>query len=186
MDRIETGRLILRPFTVDDAADVFDYAKDPRVGPHAGWPPHGSVEESRKIIRTVFASDSVAAIVLRENGKAVGSVGFVDRHPAGIHPECPDNEIGYALHPAYWGRGLVPEAVEAILRLGFETLDYQRIWCGHYAGNWRSARVIRKCGFCYQFAYMEFVEAMRENRQCYEYAQTLQQWRRTRQVPLAL
>lgn len=162
---------------MDDAADVFDYARDPRVGPMAGWLPHHSVEESREIIRTVLSSDGVAAMVLKENGRAVGSVGFVGRHPAGEHPDCPDDEIGYGLHPGCWGRGLVPEAVEAILRWGFENRGYRRIWCGHYAGNWRSAHVIRKCGFCYQFARTEFLEAMHETRQCYVYAQTLGEWR---------
>lgn len=177
MDRIETERLILRPFTQDDAEDVFDYAKDSRVGPIAGWPPHGDLEESREIIRTVFSPDEVFAIVLKDNGKVIGSVGFVNRHPAGEIPGCPDNEIGYALNPQFWGRGLVPEAVEAVLRWGFENRGYRRIWCGHYGGNWRSARVINKCGFRYQFSRTEYVALMKENRQCYDYAQTLEEWR---------
>ena len=53
--QLETKRTILRPFTEADAPDLFAYAKDPRVGPIAGWKPHESVEESREIIRTVFA-----------------------------------------------------------------------------------------------------------------------------------
>ncbi|MCI2055810.1 MAG: GNAT family N-acetyltransferase [Oscillibacter sp.] len=177
MDTIETSRLILRPFTMEDAADVYDYAKDPRVGPIAGWPAHQSIEESRTIIQTVFASDGVAAITLKENGRVVGSVGFVDRYPAGKIVGCPDNEIGYGLHPGYWGQGLVPEAVEAMLRWGFESRGYRRIWCGHYAGNWRSARVINKCGFHYQFAVTEYVAAMDERRRSYEYVQTAEEWR---------
>ena len=177
MDRIETERLILRPFTQNDAEDVFDYAKDPRVGPIAGWQPHRDVEESREIIRTVFSQDGVSAMVLRDNGKIVGSVGFVDRHPVGERSDCPDNEIGYVLSPRFWGRGLVPEAVEAVLRWGFENRGYRRIWCGHYAGNWRSARVINKCGFRYQFSITEYVALMKEYRQCYDYVQTLEEWR---------
>ena len=53
---LETPRLILRPFVPEDAEDLFDYARDPRVGPIAGWPPHGSAAESREIISTVFAA----------------------------------------------------------------------------------------------------------------------------------
>ena len=67
MDRIETERLILRPFTQNDAEDVFDYAKDPRVGPIAGWQPHRDVEESREIIRTVFSRDGVSAMLDTDN-----------------------------------------------------------------------------------------------------------------------
>ena len=116
-------------------------------------------------------------MVLRDNGKIVGSVGFVDRHPVGERSDCPDNEIGYVLSPRFWGRGLVPEAVEAVLRWGFENRGYRRIWCGHYAGNWRSARVINKCGFRYQFSITEYVALMKEYRQCYDYVQTLEEWR---------
>lgn len=176
MDRIGTERLILRPFTQADAADVYAYAKDPRVGPHAGWPAHRSVEESLEIIRTVFAQPGVFAMELRETGNVIGSVGFVGLHPAGVQSGCPDDEIGYALSPAFWGRGLMPEAVEAVLRLGFTDLDLWRIWCGHYAGNWRSCRVIQKCGFRYQFSTVDDVALVGETRLTYHYVQTREEW----------
>ena len=98
-------------------------------------------------------------------------------HPAGDLPDCPDNEVGYALSPAFWGRGLMPEAVEAVLRYGFTALELQRIWCGHYAGNWRSKRTMEKCGFRYQFARTEFVRLMGETRQSYFYLLTKESWR---------
>ena len=56
MSVLETERTILRPFQEADAEDLYRYARDPRVGPIAGWKPHESVEESRRIIQTVFAS----------------------------------------------------------------------------------------------------------------------------------
>ena len=174
---LETARLRLRPFRDSDAADVYDYARDPRVGPIAGWPPHQSVEESREIIRTVFSAPGVFAMELKETGRVIGSVGFVGNHPAGDLPDCPDNEVGYALSPAFWGRGLMPEAVEAVLRYGFTALELQRIWCGHYAGNWRSKRTMEKCGFRYQFARTEFVRLMGETRQSYFYLLTKEGWR---------
>ena len=174
---LETRRLRLRPFRDDDAADVYDYARDPRVGPIAGWQPHTSVEESREIIRTVFSAPGVFAMELKETGCVIGSVGFVGNHPAGDLPDCPDNEVGYALSPAFWGRGLMPEAVEAVLRYGFTALELQRIWCGHYAGNWRSKRTMEKCGFRYQFARTEFVRLMGETRQSYFYLLTKESWR---------
>ena len=105
--QLETQRLILRPFTEGDAQDVYDYAKDPRVGPAAGWTPHRSDEESREIIRTVFSEPDVFAVVDRESGKVIGSAGFTGRHRKEL-PD-PDDEIGYSLHPDYWGRGRIPE-----------------------------------------------------------------------------
>ena len=151
---LETERLRLRPFREDDAADVYAYARDSRVGPNAGWPPHGSV---------------------RESGQVIGSVGFVGRCPAG-DPAWED-EIGYALGYRWWGRGLVPEAVEAVLACGFTRRGLRRVWCGHYGGNWRSARVIGKCGFAYRFSRTEAVPLLGQTRQCCYYAQTKEAWR---------
>ena len=81
MPVLETERTILRPFTLNDAADVYAYCKDPRVGPIAGWKPHESEEESREIIRTVFSAPDVFAVTDRETGRVIGSAGFVTPHP---------------------------------------------------------------------------------------------------------
>ena len=110
---------------------------------------------------------------LKETGAVIGSVGFVGSHPAGEH--CPDDELGYALSRQYWGRGLMPEAAQAVLRYGFERLH--RVWCAHYAGNWRSAAVIRKCGFRYQFSRPTEVTLLGETRQTYFYVLTKEAWR---------
>lgn len=174
---LETPRLFLRPFRESDAADVYGYAQDPRVGPIAGWTPHQSEAESLEIIRTVFSAPGVFAMEVKESGNVIGSVGFVGNHPAGELSGCPDDEVGYALHPAYWGRGLVPEAVNAVLEYGFLGLGLSRIWCGHYAGNWRSRRVVSKCGFRYQFARPTDVDLLGEVRQTYFYMQTEEDWR---------
>ena len=148
MPWIETERTILRPFQEADAKDLYAYAKDPRVGPIAGWKPHGSVEESLRIIQTVFAAPHVFAVVDRESGRVIGSAGFVSRTQ---ESGSPSDEIGYALAPDWWGRGLMPEVVEALVRYGFEALDLGAIWCSHYEENRRSRRVIEKCGFRYVY-----------------------------------
>jgi len=174
---LETPRMILRPFTVQDTGDVYAYARDPRVGPIAGWPAHQSYFESWDIVRTVFSQPGVFAMELRENRKVIGSVGFVGGHPAGEQTDCPDDELGYALSAVYWGRGLAPEAVEAVMEYGFTELGLRRIWCAHYAGNWRSKRVMEKCGFRYQFARPTDVDLLREVRQTYFYLLTEENWR---------
>ena len=97
MRQLETRRLILRPFRDSDAADLFDYARDPRVGPAAGWKPHESVEESREIIRTVFSEPETVAVVHRQDGRVIGSAGFTGRHRQ--EAGGPDNEIGDSLDP---------------------------------------------------------------------------------------
>lgn len=143
---LETERLRLRPFTEEDAEDLFTYAKDPRVGPMAGWPPHKSVEESREIIRTVFSSPHEFAIQLKETGRVIGSVGLVGRSRG----ERSD-ELGYVLSPAYWGQGIAAEAAEAVLGYGFMDLGLREIWCICREDNRQSQRVMEKCGFTYMF-----------------------------------
>ena len=91
---LETPRLILRPFRDGDAADVYAYAHDSRVGPIAGWPPHRSIEESQEIIRTVFSAPGVFALEWKGTGQVIGSAGFVGNSPAEDLPDCKHDEIG--------------------------------------------------------------------------------------------
>lgn len=171
---LETPRLCLRPFEERDAEALYDYARDPRVGPAAGWQPHASVAESREIIRTVFAAPHTFAVVEKESGLVVGSAGFVGRHYETL-PK-PDDEIGYALRPDCWGNGYIPEAVLELLRYGFVERGLRTVWCGHYDFNDRSRRVVEKCGFLYRFSDRHFVEA--QGAECVElhYALTRGQW----------
>ena len=74
MKQLFTERLLLRPWQEADAEDLYNYAKDPDIGPIAGWPPHKSIEESRTIIREVFSGKECYAVCLKENGKAIGSI----------------------------------------------------------------------------------------------------------------
>lgn len=147
----ETERLILRPWEESDAEDLYEYAKDPRVGPAAGWPVHTSVENSRDIIRNVLSATETYAVVLKENGRAVGSVGLKIGDASDLDIPDTQAEFGYWLGVPYWGQGLIPEAVETLMRYGFETLELETIWCGYYAENTKSKRVQEKCGFVYRY-----------------------------------
>lgn len=145
---IETDRLILRPWREEDAEALYRYASDPEVGPVAGWPPHTSVENSLEVIRTVFDAPEIYAVVMKETGEPVGSCGimFSDGLRAA---NMKDGEIGYWIGRPYWGRGLIPEAVDALLARCFDVLGLDAVWCGYYDGNAKSKRVCEKCGFRY-------------------------------------
>ena len=173
---METDRLRLRPFRDDDAPDVFAYARNPAVGPVAGWPPHNSESESLEIIRTVFSKPGVFAMELKETGHVIGSVGFVDGHPEGLRPDCPDNELGYALSQDCLGRGLTTEAARAVLRYGFAVFKFHVIWCGYYEGNDRSRRVVEKLGFRYRFQRETDVPLMGDRRLTHFYTLTKEDW----------
>ena len=146
---LTTDRLVLRPWEESDAESLYEYAKDDRVGPIAGWPVHTSVENSRDIIRDILSAPGTFAVCLKEDGKAIGSIGLM----MGEHSKIglPDNEaeIGYWIGVPFWGQGLIPEAVREIIRYAFEELQLEALWCGYFEGNERSRRVQEKCGFSY-------------------------------------
>lgn len=144
-----TERLILRPWLVSDAEDLYKYAKSPEVGPIAGWPIHTSVENSREIIENVLAVDETYAVCLKEDGKAIGSVGLMIGAASNLVLPETEGEIGYWIGVPFWGQGLIPEAVRELIRHGFEDLELKVLWCGYFDGNVKSKRVQEKCGFMY-------------------------------------
>ena len=146
IDYLETERLILRPWREDDAENLYKYASDEDVGPPAGWCPHTSVENSRAIIKNVLSAPEIYAVCLKEDGKAVGSIGF---HRNDLAEDDDEYELGYWIGKPFWGQGLIPEASREMLRHAFEDLGMNRIWCGHYDGNVKSRRVQEKLGFVY-------------------------------------
>ena len=146
--KLETERLILRPWEEADAEECYRYAKDPRVGPAAGWPAHTSVDQSRQVIRDVLAVPETYAIVLKETGLPVGSIGL---HRNDLAKNEDEAELGYWLGVPYWGRGLVPEAARELLRHAFEDLRLSCVWGRYFKGNDKSRRVQEKLGFKYQW-----------------------------------
>lgn len=143
---LETERLTLRPWRMEDAEVLYALASDPEVGPPAGWPPHKSAEESREIIKSVFSAPEIYAVCLKESGRIVGCVGLHRNDLAAAEGEY---ELGYWAGKSFWGQGIVPEAARALLRHAFTRLNMERIWCGYYEGNEKSRRVQDKLGFLY-------------------------------------
>ncbi|MDR1729539.1 MAG: GNAT family N-acetyltransferase [Prevotellaceae bacterium] len=148
---LQTKRLILRGWQENDAESLYKYAQNPNIGPIAGWQPHTSVEESREIIKNVLSADETYAVVLKETGEVVGSIGLMtfksEIYSAGMTED--EGEIGYWIGEPFWGQGLIPEAVCELLRRAFEDLGLTAVWCGYYDGNEKSKRVQEKCGFAY-------------------------------------
>lgn len=149
---LTTGRLLLRPWRMEDAQDMFEYARDKRVGPAAGWAVHKDLDETRGFLECFIQEADTYAIELQDKGKVIGSIGLHKRIPDLKLAALRQREIGYVLNPSYWGRGYMPEAVKRLLEYGFEELELDLIWCGHYDFNHNSRRVIEKCGFRYQFS----------------------------------
>ena len=176
MKTLETERLILRPFTLDDAEGLYAYASHPEVGPPAGWAPHKAPAESRRVIETIFLPADTLAVVRKADGRLIGSAGFVGKHRTELGE--PSEEVGYSLARDCWGQGLIPEAVEAILRHAFGELGYAAIWAAYYDGNRKSKRVMQKCGMTYRLSRTEAVEQLGETRLAHYFAITKREWER--------
>ena len=143
---LETERLVLRAVTAGDAEAVFAYASNPEVSRFVVWETHRSIEDTRTFLDLTLqkyegGGEPDWGIVYKGDGRLVGTCGFVN-----ISREHSRAEIGYVLHRDYWGRGLVPEAVGAMLRYGFERMDLNRIEARCIAENAASARVMQKAG----------------------------------------
>ena len=147
---IETERLILRAFKQTDLESFYEYASVEGVGEMAGWKHHESIDESRKIMDSFINNDKVFAICLKENNKVIGTVGIEKYGLEDALTEFKNyrgRELGYVLSKDYWGKGLMPEAVNAVIEYLFNELDYDFLLCGYYNFNERSKRVQTKCGF---------------------------------------
>ena len=144
---LHTERLTLRPWRLDDLADLYEYASVDGVGQMAGWLPHKDKEESGKILQMFI--DEKITFAIEFNGKVIGSLG-IEAYNEEELTEFSDKlgrELGFVLSKAYWGRGLMPEAVQAVIKYLFETVGLDFIVCGHFVENAQSQRAQEKCGF---------------------------------------
>lgn len=144
---LKTERLILRPWRQEDLDDFFEYASVDGVGQMAGWQPHETKEDSQLILDSFIEYKRTFA--LEYCGKVIGSLG-IENYSEKRFPEFADlkcRAIGFVLSKAYWGRGLMAEAVNEVVRYLFEEVGLDAVLCGHFLSNRQSGRVQEKCGF---------------------------------------
>jgi RimJ/RimL family protein N-acetyltransferase len=166
---LETDRLILRKMSPGDAEAVFAYASDPEVSRYALWDTHRSIKDSRAFLELAVrkyegGDEPDWGIVYKGDGHIVGTCGFVNWSLD--HARA---ELGYAIHREYWGQGLVPEAVRAMIRFGFEKIGLNRIEARCIAENTASARVMEKAGMSYEgtLQQREFIKGAYRNIKLY-------------------
>lgn len=174
---IETKRLILRRWTIDDANSLYEYAKDPDIGPAAGWPLHQSVEESRSVIEHAFTGAQCYAICEKHQNIAIGAIelklnGTTDK--VKMDDEC---ELGFWVGKPFWGKGYVPEAGQALIKYAFEQLGMKQIWCAYYDGNIKSKRVQEKLGFVFDHTAEVEVPLLNEHRISHVNILTQEKWK---------
>ena len=145
---LDTERLLLRPFEEKDAEAFFACCQNPNLGNNAGWPPHRTLEESRRILHSTFINqEGIWAMILKETQQLIGSVGIIP-DPKRENPQV--RMLGYWLDETYWGKGYMTESVQGVLKYGFEKLKLSLITATCYPHNKRSQKVLKKNGFIYE------------------------------------
>ncbi len=145
--KIDTQRLVLRRFRREDAQDMYAaWASDPEVTRYLTWPPHADAGVTRMLLDDWAARYDDGgffnwAIELKESGRVIGNISVVRLTEA-----IEEAEIGYCMGRAYWGRGIMPEALRAVMDHLFDTAGVRRIMAGHDVSNPRSGRVMEKAG----------------------------------------
>lgn len=155
--RIETHRLIIRPWSLEDApAALRNWAADPLVQIPLAEPVYADREAVETLIEKYMLSFETEgkyrwAIQLKETGECVGLIAFFSLDPVNEH-----GEIEYGIGREYWGRGLITEACKAVIQYGFETMGLHRIQISYKEYNKASLRIIEKCGFTREGIYREY------------------------------
>lgn len=150
---LETQRLILRRFSPEDAEPMFrNWANDPDVTMFLTWPPHGTIDNTKKVIGLWVNSYEELlnyswAIELKSLGEPIGSI-------AAMKPNNKVNSVdmGYCIGKAWWGQGYVAEALRTIVEFLFEDVGVNRINAVHDPRNPNSGVVMRKAGFTFEAA----------------------------------
>ncbi|MBQ7033127.1 MAG: GNAT family N-acetyltransferase [Clostridia bacterium] len=144
-----TKRLILRHFTVEDAADMYkNWASSEEVTRFLTWQPHSS-PEATKYVLGLWCSDyekpDTYNWAIEYEERPIGSIGVVRFDTQSEHAE-----LGYCMGTAFWNRGLMSEAAQAVIDYLFAEVSVNRIGISHAVKNPASGRVAQKCGLTYE------------------------------------
>lgn len=150
--RLETERLILRRYTVQDAPAMFrNWASDPEVTKYLTWPVHTSVEVTRGLIGNYWIPEYERSdtyhwgLELKQTGELIGDIAAVH-----IAEPIAEAELGWCMGRAWWGNGYMPEAARAVVNYLFDEAGFNRVMAGHDVDNPKSGRVMQKIGMSFE------------------------------------
>lgn len=146
---LKTERLVLRKVEPGDAQAMFDaYANDPRVTKFLSWSPHGDVKNTRALLESwekEYEKPDCYNWAITLGGRMIGAIGAVS-----VNDRDERCEIGYCVAYDYWGKGIMTEALRAVLRFLFDEVGMRRVMARHDTANPASGRVMQKCGMTYE------------------------------------
>jgi ribosomal-protein-alanine N-acetyltransferase len=152
---LHTPRLNLREIVPDDAEALFEMRSDERAMRYIGRPLQKEVSEAEELIdkiRQFFAQNEAVmwGISLRGQPRLIGNVGFWK-----MDKENHRTEIGYMLHPDYWGQGIMDEAMTAALEYCFKVLNFHSVEADTDPENEASGRILERHGFVQEAYFRE-------------------------------
>ena len=145
--RIESERLILRAWQIDDLETFYMHAFDDEDESidSAERPP---IAVFQRILNEIVTEGKTFAVVLKDDGAIIGSLGLQPRHcDTGLTDELNGREISYELFKDFRGKGYMTEAVNTVCDYCFDQLRYDYLTCGYFDGNTKSKGVMERCGF---------------------------------------
>ena len=150
MPTLETPRLRLRKLNMRDAQDIFDYSQDPQVARFVLWEAQTSLSDARSYIRYMLRKYRLGepaswGIEWKESGQIIGTIGFM-----WIQQENASAEVGYSLSRSFWNRGIMTEALQAVVDFLFREVGVNRVEARHDTNNPHSGDVMKKCGMQYE------------------------------------
>lgn len=143
--QLESERLLLRPVSLADAEDMFEYTSDEETTRFL-YEQHTDIDRTKKLIANYFMKEPIGkyALVLKDSNKFIGAIEFR------VHDYNNSGELGYTLNRQYWGNGYMTEAGHVILDLAFNTLGLDRVYAEHDVRNPASGNVLKRLGMTYE------------------------------------
>ncbi|MEK5215829.1 ribosomal-protein-alanine N-acetyltransferase [Psychrobacillus psychrotolerans] len=140
-NQMESERLLLRPITLNDAEDMFEYTSDEETTRFI-YEHHKDLEQTKNLIANYFVKEPIGkyAIVLRESNKMVGAIEFR------VDDWNKSGDLGFTLNRHYWGKGYMTEAGKLILSLAFNVMGLERVFSAHEVKNSASGKVLDRLG----------------------------------------
>lgn len=167
---LTTDRMIMRKMLVSDYKDMFDYSSRPETSRYLLWTPHDSPKFSKRYLSYLqgqYRDENFYDFALEDKAtkKMIGTCGFTS-----FDLENNAAEVGYVLHPDFWGKGLAAEALQRLMRFGFTELRLHRLVAKIIDENEASKRVAEKCGFRHESTHKNSMMIKGEYRTICEYA----------------
>ncbi|MCA1222521.1 GNAT family N-acetyltransferase [Streptomyces sp. 8L] len=182
MDRVDTERLILRPFAEKDFDDLHDIQRRPEVTRYLLWSARTAQETRESLTARVGQSELAAegdnlniAVELRETGRVIGDFNLL-----WLSEELMRAEIGFVLNPDHAGRGYATEAAREVLRIAFETYGFHRVIGRCDGGNHASMRLMERSGMRREALFVEGEMLKGERADLAVYAILGREWRAAR------